>query len=192
MSKVVLKPARGYDPRTQAKIGWLAAQMDDQLKWLKKAVKGLTVKQLEWQLRPGMNTVGMLLAHLAIVDLWWITLASKGALTEEEWTKLSMRVCGFADDGIPLGADGKHPAYIKGYSVEKYIGALTKVRRLVHKELKKWRDRDLEQLYSFRKSQFSKSWTLYHVHEHFCGHHGQVLLLKHMMRDAGVLREKKK
>jgi len=192
MPKVILKPARGYDPKAQAKIGWIAAQMDDQLKWLKTAVKDLTVRQLEWQLRPGMNTVGMLLAHLAIVDLWWITLASDGAPTEEDWTKLATRICGFPDDGIPLSADSKHPSFIKGYTLEKYLAALNKVRRLVHRKLKKWHDRDLEQTYNFGKRQFSKSWTLYHMHEHSCGHFGQVLLLKHMMRDAGVLKNKKK
>jgi len=33
----------------------------------------------------------------------------------------------------------------------------------------------------------SPRWILYHVLEHFAGHFGQVLLVKHQMRDAGVL-----
>ena len=28
--------------------------------------------------------------------------------------------------------------------------------------------------------------------QHFAGHYGQILLIKHLMRDAGVLKEPKK
>jgi hypothetical protein len=61
-------------------------------------------------------------------------------------------------------------------------------------ELRGWRDADLASTYSFRDRLISREWTVYHVLEHFCAHHGQIQLLKHLMRDAGVLPplEKKK
>lgn len=192
MPKEVLKPAPGYDPKTQAKIGYVAAQLDDQLKWLKKNVKGLTVKQLEWQQRPGMNTVGMLLAHIALVELWWIKVATAGIKWEPDGKNYIKKVCGFEDDGIPLAADGKHPKYLKGVTCESYLKVMAKVRRMIHRELKSWRDKDLGKLYALGKHQFSFEWTLYHVLEHFGGHYGQILLLKHLMRDAGVLKAPKK
>ncbi|MBU0983808.1 MAG: hypothetical protein KKA42_08060, partial [candidate division Zixibacteria bacterium] len=59
-------------------------------------------------------------------------------------------------------------------------------------EMKKWKDKDLDELYQLgKKTQASKTATVYHVLEHFCGHAGQILMLKHMMRDAGVLKVKK-
>ena len=56
MPKREIKIPKGYDPKTQGRIGLFAAQLDDQLKLLKKDVKNLTVEQLEWQQRPGSST----------------------------------------------------------------------------------------------------------------------------------------
>jgi len=192
MPKREIKLPAGYDKRTQAKIGLFAAQLDDQLKRLKNNVKGLTVKQLEWQQRPGMNTIGMLLAHLAVVEVWWINVAP----TCKEWgpdvIKMIQKICGVQDDGMPLPPDGRHPKYLRGYSLDKYLKVLARARRSIHREMKTWRDRDLDKLYSLNKSQFSRSWTLYHVLEHFAAHFGQILLLKHLMRNAKVLKAEKK
>ncbi|HKK20966.1 MAG TPA: DinB family protein [candidate division Zixibacteria bacterium] len=191
MAKREIKIPRGYDPKTQAKIGLFAAQLDRQLNWLKQEVKGLTMQQLEWQLRPGMNTIGMLLAHLALVEVWWINVAPTGMPWEPDGKKLIGKICGFDDDGIPLPAKGKHAEILKGYSLEKYLAVMAKARRSIHKEMKTWRDRDLDKFYLLNKKQFSRTWTLYHVLEHFASHFGQILMLKHMMRDAGVLKAKK-
>lgn len=192
MAKREIKVARGYDVKTQKQVGLFAAQLDDQLKRLKNNIKGLTVKQLEWQLRPGMNTVGMLLAHLALVEVWWINVAPSETSWEPEGKKRIQTILGIEDDGLPLPIDGGHPAYLKDFSLDRYLTLLAKARRSIHRELKKWKDRDLPKLYSLHKSQFSRVWTLYHVLEHFASHFGQVLMLKHMMRDAGVLAAEEK
>jgi len=182
-----MKIARGYDPKTQGRIGLFAAQYDDQLARLKKEVASLTVEQLEWQQKPGMNTVGMLLAHLSLVEVWWIKIAPHEILWEPEGKALIQKTCGFEDDGLPLPAEGEHPTYLKGFTTEKYLAILTKGRRVIYTEMKKWRDKDLDKLYTLGKKQLSRTWTLYHVLEHFSGHFGQILLVKHLMRDAGVL-----
>ncbi len=190
MIKREIKVPSKYDPRTQKKVGLFAAQLDDQLKRLKNNVKGLTVKQLEWQLKPGMNTIGMLLAHLALVEVWWINIAPGGIPWEPDGKKMIKKICGFEDDGLPMPPKGHHVKYLKGYSLTKYLKVLEKCRRSIHREMKNWNDRDLDKLYSLGKKQFSKTWTLYHVLEHFAAHFGQILMIKHMMRDAGVLKDK--
>jgi hypothetical protein len=59
--------------------------------------------------------------------------------------------------------------------------------------MKTWSDRDLNKQFVLgKKWQFSRVWVVYHVLEHFASHLGQILMLKHMMRDAGVLKETKK
>ncbi len=178
---------RGFDIKTQKQVGRFVAEMDDQLVKLKKAVKDLTVEQLEWQQRPGMNTVGMLLAHLALVEIWWIKLAPAEMPWLPEGKAQIQKICGFEDDGLPLPPDGVHPSYIIGYTAEKYLLTLDKCRRVVKTELKKWRDKELGKFYKAGKNRITCDWTLYHVLEHFAGHFGQILLLKHLMRDAGVL-----
>lgn len=189
METVHLKIPRGYDPKTQSRVGLFAAQLDNQLAHLKKHVKGLTVEQLEWQPRPGMNSVGMLLVHNAIVEVWWIKLAPAEIPWSDEVKDMFKKICGVEDDGMPLPPDGTHPAFLKGFTAEKYLSVIASGRRAIHKEMKKWRDRDLNVFYDYKAGQarFTRTWTLYHVLEHFCSHFGQILLMKHMMRDAGVL-----
>ena len=167
---------------------WMTSWCDS-----RKHVKDLTVEQLEWQQKPGMNTVGMLLAHLSLVEVWWINIAPAEIPWEPEGKALIQKICGIEDDGLPLPAEGVHPSYLKGFTAEKYLAILAKGRRVIHGEMKKWRDRDLDKFYTLgkKKDQFSRTWTLYHVLEHFAGHFGQILLVKHLMRDAGVLVEKK-
>jgi hypothetical protein len=192
MAKREIKIPRGFDPKTQGKVGLFAGQLDDQLAKLKKAVDGLTVEQLEWQQHPGMNTIGMLLAHLSVVEIWWIKIAPHSIQWEPEGKALIQKVCGIEDDGMPLPEDGVHPTYLKGFALDQYVDVLTKGRRAIHIELKKWRDRDLDKYYPLGKNHYSRSWTLYHVLEHFAAHFGQVLLVKHLMRNAGVLPKEEK
>jgi hypothetical protein len=190
MKKRVLKIPTGYNPKTQAKIGYVAAQLDDQLKLLKKDVEGLTVKQLEWQQKPGMNTIGILLAHIALVEIWWLAVVPKGLSWEPDGKKLVKKTCGFEDDGIPLKADAGHYPELKGFTIEQYLKALANARRVAHRELKELRDTDLDKCYTtYRGDKITFGWTLYHVLEHFCGHYGQILLLKHLMCDVGVLKK---
>jgi uncharacterized damage-inducible protein DinB len=187
MKKREMKIARGYDPKTQSRIGLFAAMFDDQLKLLKADVKDLTVEQLEWQQKPGMNSIGMLMAHLSLVEVWWIKIAPTGA-GWDEGKKVIQKTCGIEDDGLPLAADGVHPSYLKGFTLEQYFAVLAKGRRVVHSSMKKWKDKDLDKFYAGGKRQLSYAWTLYHVLEHFAGHYGQILMVKHLMRDAGVLK----
>jgi hypothetical protein len=44
------------------------AQLDDQSARLTEDTRQLTPEAIAWQPAPGMNTIGMLLAHIAIVE----------------------------------------------------------------------------------------------------------------------------
>ncbi|MCM2271741.1 MAG: DinB family protein [candidate division Zixibacteria bacterium] len=189
-----VKIPRGYDPKTQKLVGLFAGQLDDQLKLLIEEVQGLTVRQLEWQYRPGMNTIGMLLAHLAVVDLWWGVIAPKELPPEPDGDKINLRVIGIRmdDDGLPLAAHGKHPRSLAGKSATDYLTMLKRARQAVHKELRTWDDKKLPTRFIRRrgkkKIEITHTWVLYHMLEHFAGHFGQILLIMHMLRDAGLLR----
>jgi hypothetical protein len=111
---------------------------------------------------------------------------------EPDGKKMVQKVCGFEDDGLPLPPNGRHSQYLSGYSLDKYLKVLARARRSIHREMKTWRDRDLDKPYALGKYKFSRMWTLYHVLEHFAAHFGQILMLKHMMRNAGVLKAEKK
>lgn len=188
-----VKIPRGYDAKKQKIVGLFAGQLDDQLRLLTESVKDLTVAQLEWQYRPGMNTIGMLLAHLAVVDLWWAVIAPKGMRPEPEGDAINLKVIGIRmdDDGMPLAKHGVHPVSLKGKTAAQYLEMLNKARKAVHKELRSWDDRKLATTFIRKRGKKSikitHTWALYHLLEHFAGHYGQILLVKHLMRDAGLL-----
>jgi hypothetical protein len=91
------------------------------------------------------------------------------------------------DDGLPCPPDGGHPASLAGKTLADYLTMLDAARAASHGVMRTWRDADLASTYKRRDQTISREWTLYHVLEHFAAHHGQVLLLRHLMRDAGVL-----
>jgi uncharacterized damage-inducible protein DinB len=184
-----LQVPAGYDAAANPRVTSFAAQLDDQLTQLEKRVSAFDVAHLEWQPHPGVNTVGMLLAHLAIVDVWWIGVAPQGIAQGPESDAILRRIIGIGmdDDGMPLAPDGAHPATLRAKPLAYYLDMLDAARRSSHQVMQSWRDEDLSQSYRHNNRNISREWTLYHVLEHFSGHYGQILLLSHLMRDAGVV-----
>ena len=184
----------GYDLSTQRMVSMFAGQLDDQLRLLKEAVADLRTVHLEWQPQPGFNTVGMLLAHLAVVEVFWINVATASIPLEPDGDNLILKTIGIRmdDDGLPQKPDSHHASTLCGKTLEEYLKMLDLARRSIHATMRTWHDADLESTY-FRPDRdmtITRSWTVYHVLEHFAAHFGQILLLKHMMRDAGVLEKK--
>ena len=198
MDKRRLDFPSGYDRDGQAIVGLFAAQLDDQLELLKEAVSGLTIEQMEWQPHRGMNTIGMLMAHLAVVEVFWINVAAKEMPPEPDGDELMKKTIGILmdDDGLPIKPDGVHPQTLAGKTVADYFHMLDLARASVHSELRTWKDSELESTYTRRRGdqerKITNSWTLYHVLEHFAAHFGQILLIMHLMRDAGKLEASKR
>jgi uncharacterized damage-inducible protein DinB len=194
MKDVRLKIPAGYNNSSQRIVALFAAQLDDQLRRLKETVAELGTAHLEWQPHPGVNTVGMLLAHIAVAEVYWINVAPAGIPLEPDGDNLILKTIGIRmdDDGLPLKPDGRPPAPLVGKSLTDYLNMLDKMRTASHATLRTWQDTDLDRGYPLRDITVTRSWTLYHVLEHFATHYGQILMLKHLMRDAGVLERKEK
>ena len=178
----------GYDRVANPRLASFAAQLDDQLAHLKRNTAELGLQQLEWQPHLGVNSIGMLLAHLAVVEVWWLRVAPREE-PESEHDTIARRIIGIAmdDDGMPLAAGGRHPKSLAGTEIADYLRMLGAARAATHGELRGWRDDELGRSFTLRSREISREWAVYHVLEHFSAHHGQILLLKHLMRDAGVL-----
>ena len=172
--------------RSAAAMTWVA-HLDDQTKLLAKDLADIRPAELQWQLKRGMNTIGMLLAHLAIVEVFWLHVA-EGHASEE-----NMRRClgvGTDDDGMPLAAGGSPPKGLAGRPLKYYLKLLQLARAHTRKHVRRYADADLARsiLRTRRNGQrqrVSLHWILYHLAEHFSGHYGQILLLRHLYRDRG-------
>lgn len=178
MTKHLLSLDPAFDPASQRLVGIWAAQLDDQLDILEHVVAGLGVADLEWQPRPGVNTIGMLLAHLAVVEAYWIQAVAGDQHDDADRVVRRCIGIGTADDGMPLAADGQHPQSLAGREPDTYLGLLKAARRATHEVLRSWHDHQLDQTCEIEKHTVSRAWIVYHVLEHFCCHLGQIRVLK--------------
>ena len=140
MSVRRLPPVDGYDGTTQRTVATFAASLDDQLRRLRQEVEGLEVHHLEWQECPGRNTIGMLLAHLAAVEVAWLRASAQGIPWKGEGEEIVRGVLGVEDDGFPLPTEGEHPACLRGLPLETYLGMLRDFRAIVAREVAAGKD----------------------------------------------------
>jgi uncharacterized damage-inducible protein DinB len=163
------------------------AELEDQTRRLFEDLHDLTPEGLAWQPGPGRNTIGMLLAHLAIVEVFWIDIGVRGLAQTECESVLGLDFA--TGDGMPLPADSAPPAHLNGRDLEWYRALLARSRAHVASHLRELDDAALavERTRTRRdghRQDYDTRWVLYHVVEHFAGHFGQTLLLRELHRSA--------
>ncbi len=187
MPDLTLPTVDGYDPDSQRAVAFLAASLDDQLRRLKESVDGLFTADLEWQQAPGRNTIGMLLAHIAVAEAWWMQAGAKGIHERDEVNRIVQGIIGIQahEDGLPLPEDGTHPEVLRNKTLADYLSMIDRARMATHVVLRGWTDADLDERVQIKDRSVSKGWILYHVLEHMVAHYGQILLLRRLLR-AGM------
>ena len=182
MPTETIAPAQGIPCRDAALF---VAQLDRLTSSLWEDVSDATPEELAWQPAPGMNTMGMLLAHIAIVEVYWI---DRGVRAVEPVDIMAVLGIGMDDDGIPLRGDGPPPAALNGRDIGFYDELLVKARAHTHQVSAQVNDADMEREFERKSRSWPGSrtsnvrWVYYHMLEHLAGHYGQVLMLRHMYR----------
>ena len=69
------EPARA--PAADPVVARFAAGLLDQHRLVEAALRKGS-PNFEWQPAPGRNSIGMLLAHNAIVEVWWLDVGARG------------------------------------------------------------------------------------------------------------------
>ena len=181
---VIAIPA-GYASREVASF---VAQLDELLQRQKEQTRALTPADLEWQPAPGMNTIGMLMAHQAILEVSWTGLGIEDLQRSEIRFQ---EILGIGDSGMPLAPDGAPPAALAGKDLAYFDDLLDRARKHLKRVAAPIRDSDLTLLRSRTRPngeprEVEVRWTIYHLLEHFAGHFGQILLLQHARQALGV------
>ncbi len=179
--RLFLHAAAGFSAREAAMF---LPQMDDQSRRLLEGIRGITPEELEWQPAPGTNSIGMLLAHLAIVEVVWTQV---GIMATNKVDVQPVLGLGQDDDGMPIPPDGLAPAHLKGKPLPYYEDLLARARIYLKDAASKLVDADLDREITRTRPDgsqriFNMRWVFYHSLEHFSGHFGQILLLRHLYR----------
>ena len=179
-------------PRCRSKeIALQLGSLDDMLyRLFEEDLAGVTKQELEWQPAPGHNTIGMLLAHFAIVEVHWTQLAIERIDPSDVGRVIGI---GMMDDGMPVPEGGGPPPSLKGKTLPWFRNVLATSRKYVHRKWSRLNDRDLKKQFkrTKRNGQLQVTdprWVMYHLVEHFAGHQGQILLIRHQYRDFRASR----
>jgi len=169
-------------------VGSFLAQMDDQTRRLTENTRDITPEELAWQPKPGMNTIGMLLAHNAIVEVFWTLIVLK---RDEKPMAEPVLGIDMDADGMPIPEEGTPPASLAGKNIAYYDDLLRKARVFLKESAKGVADSDLANEVTRTRPDGTQRvinvrWYFYHLLEHFSGHYGQVLLLRHLYKAAHV------
>jgi hypothetical protein len=167
------------------------AQLEDQSTRMVADLTGITAEELGWQPAPGMNTIGMLLAHIALVEVYWTNVGPGGEPGRPGSEIQTLLGIGIDDDGMPLDPEGAPPATLQGKDLAFYLDLLEKSRAHTRQVWSGLSDEDVASERSRVRRDgvtdtFDVRWVLYHCLEHLAGHYGQVLLLRHLYRVSRV------
>jgi hypothetical protein len=181
-SRSFLSPAPDF---AAAEAASFLAQLDMLTELLDADLKGATPAELEWQAQPGTNTIGMLLAHLAIVDVFWTQIGLRVEATHDVDRILGITM---DDDGMPIPKDGEPPRNLRGRDLAYYQELIRRGREYLREAARGLADAQLtipleRTRANGARHAFDRRWVLFHLVEHFAGHYGQILLLRHLYRD---------
>jgi len=170
----------GFQSTYVARIYW---QMEAQRTLLLESVKGLSPAELEWQPAPGMNTIGMLLAHIAHAENHMVVIGVEGL--QDSDTKEAIGISA-DDEGMPLAKNAPPSPALAGKDLAFYMRALELARTHTRRVMEGLTDADLARLIvrkyaDDRRREFDVGWMLYHLLEHEAGHRGQIQVLRHLM-----------
>jgi uncharacterized damage-inducible protein DinB len=170
----------GYRSDTVARFMW---QLDEQRQALLSLVRGATPAELEWQPRPGMNTIGMLLAHIAYAEAH---LGQVGLLGERQGHAQDVIGITEADEGLPLGPGAPPSPALSGKDLAFFESTLARAREHTRAVVRNFVDADLEAVVERPPRPdgtvrvFNRGWVLYHLLEHEAGHRAQIALIRHL------------
>lgn len=174
-------PRRGRS----AEVASFLAQLDELSRTMLGDLGGIRPAELAWQPKRGQNSIGMLLAHIAIVEVYWSLVALERSTPERLLRVLGI---GIDDDGMPIARDAAPPARLRGRTLRWYAALLRRGRAFARRTAARFSPADLESFVTrTRKNgqrvRTNRRWIYYHLLEHLAGHYGQILLLRHQYAD---------
>jgi hypothetical protein len=167
-----------------ASAAFVMAGLDEQLAQIRRDVAGLSPADLERQHAPGMNTIGMLLTHIAVAEVHILHI---GVLARPDSDVKGVTGISMDDEGMPLPADGLPAPTLAGKDLAFFDDLLDRARAETRRVLLTLEESDFDRRVVRPRADGSKRifdvrWILYHLLEHQAGHHYQIKLLRHLYR----------
>ena len=183
--ETLIVPEPGF---TSATAALKLAEIADIHRKLERAARELSPEALAWQPTPGVNTIGMLLAHIAINE---VHLGQVGLRAERDGHVADVIHIGPEDDGMPIeDFGGRPPQALDGKPAAFFLDLLA--RALTHtRDAARPVGETLLGEEVVRPPRpdgsvrvFDRRWVLHHMVEHAAQHLGQIHVLKRQWKAA--------
>jgi uncharacterized damage-inducible protein DinB len=173
-----VRPATGF---SSVEVAVKVSEIEAVHALLYAAVRGMSVPQLGDQSAPGRNTIGMLLAHVAVSETH---LGQVGLLGERDGHVHDVLGIREDDDGLPLPPDGRPPAALADRDLAFFIDLLERALTHTRTCAAGLREADLgtdivrPPRPDGTQRIFDRRYILFHMVEHAAQHLGQIHSLK--------------
>ncbi len=188
-------PLAGECASMQAAV--LLAGLRDLHRQLDELAAGLSPAQLEWQpgVRPagaagtGRNTMGMLLAHIAVAETHLTQVGLKGDRDGHVQDVIGISV---EDEGMPVPPGGGPAPALAGRDAAFFRAMLDRSLAHLTAAVTPLTDADLDVVVrrpprpDGTQRVFDRRWVLFHAVEHAAQHLGQLTSLRNQATAAGI------
>lgn len=160
------------------------ACLDEQLAQIRRDVAKLSPADLERQHAPGMNTIGMLLAHIAVAEVHILHVGIQARPDSDVQGVIGITM---DDEGMPLPPTGAAAPALAGKDLGFFDDLIGRARDETRRALMALEESDFDRQVVRPRPDGSKRisdvrWMVYHMIEHQAGHHYQIKLLLHLYR----------
>jgi uncharacterized damage-inducible protein DinB len=167
-----IEPLPDFTPTIGRLVGMLTYARTTTL----AAVKGLSIAELDHLQDDSSNSIGALLAHVAVVERGYqiLTFEERRPTTREQtaW-----------EPALTLGAEARR--LLRGKPLESYVHELSEVRRVTLEGLAARDDAWLERTLSAAPA-MNSHWAWFHVAEDEINHRGQIRWLRKRLGSAAT------
>ncbi len=162
----------GYEPE----IGRLLWTMEDARARTKACVVDIPAELIDWTPRPGVNSIGALLYHIAAIELDWLMVDVLEAQT-------------FPPEMMALFPENVRDeqgqlATARGQTLETHFARLDAVRELLLKSFEGMTVEEFRRARLGPKYDVTPEWVLQYLPQHEGGHRGEISLMRGLASPA--------
>lgn len=168
---LVVEIVEGCEPE----VGRMLWSLEDTRRWMLEELKDLPEDCVDKRGPVGVNTLGTVLYHVALIETSWLYDEALGVEVPEELARL-----------FPLEHrdEGGVLSEMKGFELSSYVERLRIVREKLVEAYRGMSVEEFRQTKSYPQYDVSPEWVLHHLIQHEGEHLGQIQVIVESLREA--------